>query len=89
MPVSPFTDATSQHTHPTRSGFARLVRPGRPGRRCLQPRRHRLGPRIHRPRVDHDSRRRFLLLRSASSQERTLHDMAIDGGARNGLVPGT
>ena len=53
----------------------------------LQPGRHRLGPHIHRPRLAHDSWRRFLLLWPAAPQERVVDDMAVHDDSRRRLVP--
>ena len=54
-----------------------MVRPQHRHHRRLQPRRHRLGPRLHRPRLDHDSRRRLLLLWSPPPQECPQHDLDV------------
>ena len=70
------------------SGVTRVVRPGHPGERRLQPRRHRLGACIHRTRMDHDPWRRLLLFRPTSSQKRIVDDMALDDGSRSRILPG-
>lgn len=85
--ITIFTDPNAYpHTHP-RSWLARLVRPGRTRQCRLQPWRHRLGPRIHRPRVDHDSRCWFLLLWPPPEEKRSLNDMALDDGPRRRFFP--
>lgn len=44
-------------------------------------------PRLHGPRVDHDSRCRTILLRSLASEKRPLHDLPLHGWYRCRFIP--
>lgn len=47
-----------------------------------------MGPRLYRPRLDHDSRRWFLLLWSSQAKERPQHDISLSRMPRCRLLPG-
>lgn len=54
----------------------------------VQPWQHRLDARLHCPRLDYDSRCRFLLLRSLAQEERPEHDLPQYDVCSCGIIPG-
>jgi len=61
-------------------------------RRChvgrVQPWQHRLDSRLHCPRLDYDSRCRFLLFRSLAQEECPEHDLPQYDVCSGGIIPG-
>ena len=47
-----------------------------------------MGPRVHRPRLDHDSRCWFLLLRPPQEEKRPFHDLGLHDDPRRRVLPG-